>query len=146
MKTFEVERLLLGAMAVGTAQRALDEAVIYAGQRHQFGQAIGNFQAVAHLLADMATSVAASRAFVFSVADRLAAGKPCAQEAAMVKLFTTEQTKQVCLSGMQVLGGYGYLAEFDMERLLRDSLLGPVGGGTSQIQRSIIAKGLGFRA
>lgn len=145
MRTFEVERILMGAMALGTARRALDDAVVYAQQREQFGQPIGNFQAIGHMLADMATSVAASRAFLWDVAGKFAAGKPCSEEAAMVKLFTTEQAKQVCLSGMQVLGGYGYLGEFDMERCLRDSLLGPIGGGTSQIQRTIIARGLGFK-
>ena len=80
-----------------------------------------------------------------SSADKCAVGEPCANEAAMAKLFATERAKAVCLSGMQVLGGYGYLPYFDMERHLRDALLGTVGAGTSQIQRNIIAKSMGFR-
>lgn len=144
MTTFDLERAVLAATSVGIAQSALDDAVRYARERHQFGRAIGDFQAVGHLLADMATRVEACRAFLAVVAERMAAGVPSSTEAAMVKLFATETAKQVCLDGMQVLGGYGYLPEFDMERHLRDSLLGPVGGGTSQIQRTIIARSLGF--
>ncbi|MFR9805123.1 acyl-CoA dehydrogenase family protein [Pseudonocardia sp. RS010] len=145
MKTFEVERITMAAMSVGIARRALKDAVAYAGERHQFGQAIGNFQAVGHSLAEMATQVEAASALVATAANRFADGLPCATEAAMAKLFATERAKEICLGGMQVLGGYGYLPEFDMERHLRDALLGTVGAGTSQIQRTIIARSMGFR-
>lgn len=145
MSTFELERMVLAANSVGIAQAALEDAVRYAGEREQFGQPIGRFQAVAHMLADMATEVAACRAFIYSVAERFESGAPCRADAAMLKLFATERALKVCLSGMQVLGGYGYTPEYDMERHLRDALLGPVGGGTSQIQRNVIADHLGFR-
>jgi alkylation response protein AidB-like acyl-CoA dehydrogenase len=144
MKTFEAERIIMAAMSLGIARRAMRDAQLYAQQRHQFGQPIGKFQAVGHMLADMATTIEASSALIQSVAHRYRAGVPCATEAAMAKLFATEGARQICLNGMQILGGYGYLPEFDMERHLRDALLGPVGAGTSQIQRSIIAKALGF--
>lgn len=144
MKTFEIERIIMAALSLGIARRALRDAVRYAGERHQFGAPIGSFQSIGHMLADMATELEAAQALVSSVADRYAAGQPCRTEAAMAKLFATERAKSICLSGMQILGGHGYLPEFDMERHLRDCLLGTVGAGTSQIQRSIIAKSLGF--
>lgn len=145
MKTFEVERITMAAMSVGIARRALRDATAYAAERHQFGQPIGNFQAVGHMIADMATEVEAAAALMTAAADKFARGLPCSTEAAMAKLFATECAKEVCLGGMQILGGYGYLPEFDMERHLRDALLGTVGAGTSQIQRTIIARSLGFR-
>ncbi|MCZ7526672.1 MAG: acyl-CoA dehydrogenase family protein [Acidimicrobiia bacterium] len=144
MGTFELERIIIAAQSLGTARAALDEAITHAKERHQFGQPIGRFQAVAHMVADMATDLEACRAFIYSVADRHRRGEPCAKEAAMVKLFVTEKAKEICLQGMQILGGYGYMLEYPMQRHLRDSLLNPVGAGTSQIQRNIIAKQLGL--
>lgn len=122
----------------------MEEALSYAKDRRQFDRPIGKFQAVAHLLADAATDLEACRAITYAAADRMLAGLPCTREAAMAKLFVTERAKEVCLAGMQVMGGYGYMLESDMQRRLRDVLLGPVGAGTSQIQRNVIARELGL--
>jgi acyl-CoA dehydrogenase len=142
----ELERLCLSAARLGAAQAALDEAVEYAKTRRQFGQAIGGFQAVAHTLADMATRIEAARALVQRLAWLMATDRPRRKEAAMVKLFVSETYQHVASAGVQVLGGYGYTMEAPMARHYRDSKLGTIGGGTSEIQRGLIARELGLPA
>jgi alkylation response protein AidB-like acyl-CoA dehydrogenase len=146
MRDFGTARLTTAAICLGVAQRGLDLAVAFAAEREQFGQPIGNFQSIAHMLADRATDIAAARSLLYDVADDYAAGLIDPGRISMTKLFASEVAKRTCIDGMQIFGGRGYLVEYDMERVLRDSFLYSVGGGTPQIHRSTIAKSLGFRA
>jgi alkylation response protein AidB-like acyl-CoA dehydrogenase len=146
MAGLNVERLILAATMLGIAQRAFDDALAYAKERKQFGRPIGSFQALQHRFADLATDLEAARLMTHWVAgltdedpDRM-----LPKEASMVKLFVTEVAKRTTLEGMQMMGGYGYSSEYDMERLVRTSLVSTIYGGTSEIQRGIIAKTLGL--
>lgn len=140
----ELERLCLSAARLGAAQSALDDAVEYAKVRHQFGRPIGSFQAVSHSLAEMATRIEAARWMVYRLAWLIAEDRPRTREAAMVKLFASETYQFVAQAGVQVLGGYGYTMEAPMSRHYRDAKLGTIGGGTSEIQRGLIARELGL--
>ena len=140
------ERVILGAQALGLAQRAFDDALAYARERRQFGRPIGSFQAIQHKFADLATELTKTRLLVRSVA-RLTDADPdrmLPQEASMVKLSATELAKRCALEGMQIMGGYGYATEYPMERHLRAAVVTTIFGGTSEIQRNIIAKTLGL--
>jgi alkylation response protein AidB-like acyl-CoA dehydrogenase len=146
MAGLNVERLILSATMLGIAQRAMDDLLIYVKERRQFDRPIGSFQALQHRIADLATDLQAARLMTYWVAtlvdedpDRM-----LPQQASMVKLFVTEVTKRTTLEGMQMMGGYGYSSEYDMERLVRTSLVSTIYGGTSEIQRNIIAKTLGL--
>jgi isovaleryl-CoA dehydrogenase len=146
MAGLNVERLILAATMLGIGQRALDDTLAYVKERRQFGRPIGSFQALQHRLADVATELQAARLMTYWVAaltdedpDRM-----LPQQASMVKLFVTEAVKRATLEGMQLMGGYGYSSEYDMERLVRSSLVSTIYGGTSEIQRNIIAKTLGL--
>jgi alkylation response protein AidB-like acyl-CoA dehydrogenase len=146
MAGLNFERVILGAQALGLAQRAFDDALAYAKERMQFGRPIGSFQAIQHKFADMATELAQARLLVRQVA-RMTDEDPdrvLAQEASMVKLATTELAKRCALEGMQIMGGYGYASEYPMERHLRAAVVTTIFGGTSEIQRNIIAKTLGL--
>ncbi len=141
-----VERLAIAAGAVGLAQRAFDDVLAYVTQRRQFGRPIGKFQALQHRLADVGTEIEAARMLVYAVAsavdrdpDRL-----LPREASMAKLMASETAKRVTLEALQMMGGYGYATEYDMERYVRLSLMLPIFGGTSEIQRNIIAKTYGL--
>src|SRR4029079_11533971 len=112
-------RLGIAACAVGLAQAALDEAVAYARQRRQFGRAIADFQGLRFLLADMATRIEAGRALYLSAARLRDAGLPFTAQAAMAKLFCTDTAMQVTTDAVQLLGGYGYTADFPLERYMR---------------------------
>ncbi|MGH2956481.1 MAG: acyl-CoA dehydrogenase family protein [Solirubrobacterales bacterium] len=146
MAGLNVERLILAATMLGIGQRAFDDALAYAKERKQFGRPIGSFQALQHRFADLATELEAARLMTRWVAtmtdedpDRM-----LPKEASMVKLFVTETAQRVALEGMQTMGGYGYSSEYDMERLVRATLVSTIYGGTSEIQRGIIAKTLGL--
>jgi alkylation response protein AidB-like acyl-CoA dehydrogenase len=146
MAGLNVERLILAATMLGVAQRAFDDVLAYVKERRQFGRPIGSFQALQHRLADMATDLEAGRLmthWVASLTDE-APDQMLPREASMVKLFVTETAKRVALEGMQMMGGYGYSSEYDMERLVRTTLVSTIYGGTSEIQRNIIAKTLGL--
>ncbi len=146
MAGLNVERLILAATMLGIAQRAFDDALAYVKERRQFGRPIGSFQALQHRFADLATELEAARLmtrWVATLTDE-APDRMLPKEASMVKLFVTEIAKRVTLEGMQMMGGYGYSSEYDMERLVRSSLVSTIYGGTSEIQRSIIAKTLGL--
>jgi alkylation response protein AidB-like acyl-CoA dehydrogenase len=108
----------------------------------QFGKPIISYQMIQQLLADMTIGAQTCRLITYYAAWLKATGQPCNVEASQAKVYATETARKVCIDGMQVMGGYGYLREFDMQRLVRDSLLGPIGGGTNQIQRLIIGKNL----
>jgi isovaleryl-CoA dehydrogenase len=146
MAGLNTERLILAATMLGIGQRAFDDALRYAKERKQFGRPIGSFQALQHRFADLATELEAARLMTWWVAslndedpDRM-----LPKEASMVKLFVTETAQRVALEGMQMMGGYGYSSEYDMERLVRATLVSTIYGGTSEIQRGIIAKTLGL--
>jgi isovaleryl-CoA dehydrogenase len=146
MAGLNTERLILAATMLGIGQRAFDDALAYAKERRQFGRPIGSFQALQHRFADLATDLEAARLMTWWVAS-LTDEDPermLPKEASMVKLFVTETAKRVALEGMQMMGGYGYSSEYDMERLVRGALVSTIYGGTSEIQRGIIAKTLGL--
>jgi alkylation response protein AidB-like acyl-CoA dehydrogenase len=140
------ERLIIAAQALGMAERAFDEVLAYVKERKQFGRPIGSFQALSHRLADLATELEATRLLVYDTAARVDAnpGKLFPREASMCKLKATEIAKQTTLEGVQMMGGYGYAVEYGMERQLRAAVVSTIYGGTSEIQRDIIAKTLGL--
>ncbi|CAM3098252.1 acyl-CoA dehydrogenase family protein [Prescottella defluvii] len=146
MTGLNIERLILGAMMLGTAQRAFDDALEFVTQRKQFGRPVGTFQAIRHRIADLATEIECTRLLVYSTA-RLIDDNPTKmfpREASMVKLKATETAKKVALEGMQMMGGYGYATEFDMEGHVRKALVSSIYGGTNEIQRDIIGKTYGL--
>ena len=146
MAGLNVERLILAATMLGTARRAFEDALAYVKERRQFGKPIGSFQALQHRLADMATEIEAARLMTYWVASKVDEDpdRMLPREASMVKLYVTERAKRIALEGMQMMGGYGYSSEYDMERLVRATLVSTIYGGTSEIQRNIIAKTLGL--
>ena len=138
------ERLCLSAARTGAACAAFDYALDYAKNRKQFGKKIGEFQAISHKLADMKVMLDASQTLVYRFAWLMSQGKATRSDAAVLKLYTGETYKAVSDLGLQILGGYGYCMEYPMQRFFRDSRLAVIGGGTSEIQRNIIARGLGL--
>lgn len=138
----ELERCAVAAAYTGNAQTAVDTATRYAHERVQFGRPIYDFQVLKHTLADCQTQVDAARLLCYRAARMKAAGRPAARETSMAKLTGSETLKKCALDGMQILGGYANLPEADMERYLRESIQSTIGGGTSQIQRTIIAKSM----
>ena len=140
MQHFALERLLMGINAHARAEFALDYALQYMKDRTAFGRSLDKFQALRHSYADMTAEVAMCKEFNYSVADKLNRGEYPVKEASMSKLVSTKIADQVIYQCLQFLGGYGYMEEYPMARLLRDSRLGPIGGGTSEILREIIAK------
>lgn len=140
----ERERITLAANYIGTARSALEEATAYARERQQFGRPIGQFQVIAHSLADMATELEAGRWLTAMAAWRYDQGLPCRKEASMAKLFVSEMLQRVTAAGMQILGGHAYTTDYNMQRHWRDARNATVGGGTSQIQRQLISRELGL--
>lgn len=140
---FTLERLGLSALCVGNMQAVLDDAVEYAKQRVQFGQPIGKFQAIQHMLAEMYIQVEAARLLTYRFAWLLTEGLPYQAEASAAKVFSSEAFMDVANKGIQVMGGAGYTMEHDMQRYFRDARMFPIGGGTTQIQKDLIAKLLG---
>jgi alkylation response protein AidB-like acyl-CoA dehydrogenase len=142
MQTFDRSRVTLGAAATGLARAALDYAVEYAKTREQFGKPIGEHQAVAFRLADMATRVDAARLLVWRAARLVDAGQEVAKEAAMAKLFASETAMWCTWAAVQTLGGWGYSREYPVEKWMRDAKLEEIEEGTSDIQRLIISRRL----
>jgi len=140
MNHFALERLVMGINAHARAEYALDYAIKYMAERHAFGKSIDQFQALRHKIADLASEVEMCKEFNYSVAKRLNEGQYIVKEASMSKLVSTKIADKVIYECLQFLGGYGYMEDYPMARLLRDSRLGPIGGGTSEILREIIAK------
>jgi alkylation response protein AidB-like acyl-CoA dehydrogenase len=136
----DVERIMIAALYTAIAQRAYDDALAYAKERKQFGRPISQYQMIQQLLADMLVEIRASRLLTYHAAWLKEQGEFCSVEASIAKIHATEAAKKVTIDGMQVLGGYGYMMEYDMQRYVRNALLGTIGGGTNQIQRLIIAK------
>ncbi|MFF9769604.1 acyl-CoA dehydrogenase family protein [Streptomyces sp. NPDC053086] len=133
-------RLGIAACAVGLAQAALDEAVRYATERRQFGRPIADFQGLRFMLADMATQIEAGRALYLAAARLRDAGRPFAKQAAMAKLHCTDAAMKVTTDAVQILGGYGYTADFPAERYMREAKVLQIVEGTNQIQRMVIAR------
>ena len=140
------ERIIVGALALGQARRAFDDTLSYVKTREQFGRPVGTFQALSHRLADLATEIECTRLLVHDVTQRVDEnpGRLMPQEASMVKMKATELAKRVTLEGMQMMGGMGYAVEGGMEEQFRAVVVGTVAGGSSEIQRDIIAKTLGL--
>jgi alkylation response protein AidB-like acyl-CoA dehydrogenase len=138
------ERGAILASYLGTMQRQIETCVKYARDRKQFGKPIGRFQAVAHRVANMKVRLEAARNLVYRVAWTKQQGKSAVMEAAVAKLFVSENFVQSCLDAIQIHGGYGYMTDFGVERDLRDSISGTIYSGTSEIQRNIIAAMLGL--
>ena len=133
-------RIGIGALAVGLAQAAFEQAVRYAKERNTFGVPPSAHQAIQWMLADAATEIEAARGMVYRAAWFKQTGKPFTMQAAMAKLFATEMAERVCRNAIQVHGGYGYSAEYPVERIYRDARLMTIGEGTSEMQRLVIAK------
>ena len=142
MSALEVGRINVAARAVGVGQAAFDSAIRYAQQRTAFGKPIAQHQAVQLLLADMGTRLQAAKLLVDNAAQKKDAGERCDVEAGMAKLFASEACAKMTLDAMRVLGGYGYMAEFPVERFYRDAPLMMIGEGTNEIQALVIARGL----
>lgn len=143
MKTLDISRPGIGALGVGLAQAALDESVTYARQRVQFGKPVIAFQAVQHILADMATSLEAARALVYAVARYIDSGpKKMSRASAMSKVFATDMAMKVTTDAVQILGGYGYMKEYPVEKMMRDAKVLQIYEGTNQIQRNVIGQEL----
>ncbi|MFI2436616.1 acyl-CoA dehydrogenase family protein [Streptomyces sp. NPDC018693] len=142
LAALDAGRLGIAACAVGLAQAALDEALNYAVMRRQFGRPIADFQGLRFLLADMATQIEAGRALYLAAARLKDAGRPFARQAAMAKLHCTDTAMRVTTDAVQVLGGYGYTADFPVERYLREAKMLQIVEGTNQIQRIVIARHL----
>ncbi|MFH0943936.1 MAG: acyl-CoA dehydrogenase [Planctomycetota bacterium] len=140
MKTLDGGRISIGAMALGLAQGAFDRAVKYATERVTFGKPIGHHQAIGFKLADMDVQIEAARHLVYNAARLKDAGLPYGREAAMAKLHASETAMKVTYDAIQVLGGYGYATEYEVERMWRDAKLCTIGEGTSEIQRLVIAR------
>jgi len=135
-------RISIGAMALGIAQGAFDEALKYSKERQQFGQPIGNFQSIQFALADMATEIEAARHLVYNAARLKDAGKSYSMQSSMCKLYASEVAARTCIKALQIHGGYGYTKEYPIERMFRDVKVTEIGEGTSEIQRIVIARSL----
>lgn len=140
MKNLDIERVGLAAMSLGIARACLDHSLKYSQERSQFGEPIVNFQSVSEKLSNMYIGYRAARALVYEAAQVIDEGRRANQEAAAAKVFASEMATKVALDAIQVLGGYGYIREFPVERLMRDAKLLEIGGGTSEILRSVIIK------
>ncbi len=142
LRVLDRGRIGIAAFSVGIAQASLEASIKYAGARRQFGHAIAEFQAVQFKIADMATKVAAARLLVFRAAALSDLGRGHTAESSMAKLFASETAVEVATEAIQIHGGYGYVKEYPVERYWRDSKLGTIGEGTSEVQRLVIAREL----
>jgi len=143
MKTFDVSRPGVAAQALGIAQGALDAAVDYARSRYQFEKPISSFQAIGHMLADMAIQIEAARSLIYATCRMIDSGKKnCGKEAAACKVFASDTAMKVTVDALQVFGGYGYMKDYPIEKMMRDAKITQIYEGTNQIQRNIIAQNL----
>jgi butyryl-CoA dehydrogenase len=140
LKTLDAGRIGIAALSLGIAEGAYNAAREYAGTRKQFGRFIGSFQAISFMLADMATEIEAGTHLLYTAARLKQAGKPHKKEAAMAKLFCSELAMRTTTKAVQIFGGYGYTAEYPVERMMRDAKVCEIGEGTSEIQRIVIAR------
>jgi alkylation response protein AidB-like acyl-CoA dehydrogenase len=140
LSTLDGGRIGIGAISIGLAQAAFEQAVNYARERHAFGKPIGENQAIQWMLADAATGIELARTMLYKAAWLKEQGRPYNKEAAMAKMFATEMAERVTRDAIQVHGGYGYSSEYPVERIYRDARLMTIGEGTSEIQRLVIAR------
>jgi alkylation response protein AidB-like acyl-CoA dehydrogenase len=140
----EWERLSLAASYVGNATTALEDTMAYTKDRQQFGRSLSSFQVLKHRMVENACELEAARLLVYNAASKMARGERAVKEVSMAKVFAADTAFKIATNGMQALGGYSQLPEYDMERYFREAKHGMVGGGTQEIQRSIIAKELGL--
>ncbi|MGG8498088.1 acyl-CoA dehydrogenase family protein [Tenacibaculum sp. TC6] len=140
MQHFALERLVMGINAHARSEYAVDYALQYMSERQAFGKNLNEFQALRHKIAEMASKVDMCKEYNYSIAKRLNDGQYVVKEASMSKLLSTKMADEIVYDALQLLGGYGYMEDYPMARLLRDSRLGPIGGGTSEILKEIIAK------
>ena len=145
MKTLDAGRIAIGSLALGLAQGAFDASLSYAKERRQFGRPIADNQAIQWKLADMATQIEAARLLIARAATRKDQGLPFTQDASMAKLYASEVAMWVTTQAIQVHGGNGYIRDYGVERMFRDAKLCEIGEGSSEVQRMVIAKGLGLR-
>jgi len=143
-ESMEWERVLIPAAHIGTMQRLVETAVAYARTRSQYGQAIGKFQAVSHRIVDMKVRLEAARLLMQRSATRLGKRRDAGLDASMTKLLVSESLLESALDAVRVLGGYGYMQEYEVERALRDSVAGVIYSGTSDVQRNLVAAWLGL--
>ena len=144
VRALDAERICTAGFSTGLAQRCCDMALAYALERRQFGRPVATFQAIGHMLAEMETETAAARWLMLDAAWRKDQGQPCSKQASMAKAYATECGTRTATRGMQVLGGYSYTKEFEMERFYREAKLYEIAGGSTQIQRNIIAREMGI--
>ena len=143
MKVFDKSRPMVGAQAVGVARGAFETAITYSKQRQQFGKPISSFQAILFMLADMASEIEAARALVYQTARLIDSGaKDYSKESAMCKYFASDVAMKVTTDAVQILGGYGYMKEYPVEKMMRDAKILQIYEGTNQIQRGIVASAL----
>lgn len=140
MDTLNGGRITIAALSLGIMERARDIAVKYMGERKQFGKFLHEFQALQFMIADMEVAIQAATLLMLDAAKRKAAGKPFAKQAAIAKLYASDQATLACKNAIQILGGYGYMEEYDIERFYRDAKLCEIGEGTNEIQRIVIAR------
>ncbi len=140
LQGLDMERTLFSGLPIGLIQGGLDRALKYSAERKQFGAKIGSFQMMQAMVADIAMNLYISRLLAYTAARKLQEGKPVTMNASFSKLFASEASVKATLDAIQMLGGYGYTREYEVERLMRDAKLVEIGGGTSQIQRLIIAR------
>lgn len=144
VRALDAERICVAAICTGLAQKCTDLALEYGLARHQFGQPVASFQAISHMLAEMETETAASRWLTRYVAWRVDEDLPRTKEASMAKAYATELATRTATRAMQIFGGYGYSKEFEVERFYREAKLYEVAGGSTQIQRNLIASRMGI--
>jgi alkylation response protein AidB-like acyl-CoA dehydrogenase len=146
MAGLQIERAVSAAGSCGAAQAIVDLATSYAKERVQFGQPIGSFQAISHMIADMATEVDAATMLMWRAVWLVASGKDALKEITMAKLFASEVYVKVANMGVQIMGAYGLVGDYDMQRFFRDSRSATIAAGTSQTQRNLIAGLMGLKA
>ena len=143
MKTFDITRPGVASQAVGIAQGAFDEALAYARERHQFGKPISSFQAIQFMLADMAMKIESARALIYATARMIDSGESkVSKESAMCKTLASDVAMEVTTNAVQILGGYGYMKDYPVEKMMRDAKITQIYEGTNQIQRLVIASNL----
>jgi len=144
MRNFQWERCVMALAAVAAAERTLELAMGYARERKAFGRPVGRFQVWRHRFADMATEIAAARSLTYHALRKIVAGEDADREVSMAKWYATELDWRVADEALQVHGGYGYMMEYPVQRAWRDSRLGPIGGGTTEVMKEIIGRSLGL--
>lgn len=142
MQTLDSGRIGIGALSLGIAEGAFEQAMLYANERRQFGKRINEFQGLQFMLADMATEIEAAKHLVYHAAWLKEQGRPYSREAAMAKLYASELAMRATTRAVQIHGGYGYTKEYPVERMMRDAKICEIGEGTSEIQRLVIARSL----